>query len=279
MPSPKERTSVSAGSTDQLSDRDLHALVSALGRGEQPRVAVHTAHGEIPAGTRGVLVDHDPESDLPCTVRITRNGSEQDVRLPTAVLAVVPRGRADVIARTATTGPDATGPGPASDAASDTGLASTGADASARAGSADATGAAKADGATASDAGEPAAPVRRGRPAKAAAKKATRGTVGDVVITVTVAGDGATVEASHGSRKLVKPTALPVTAGHAVAQAIDIESITGAVEAVIDEHRSAKQAEAEALRARLAELERELAGYPGADDAEPASEPEPAAAS
>jgi hypothetical protein len=275
---------VSAGSTDQLSDRDLHALVSALGRGEQPRVAVHTAHGEIPAGTKGVLVDHDPDADLPCTVRITRNGSEQDVRLPTAVLAVVPRGRADVIARTAATAPDtepaATDPDP---------TAGTGpADASTRA--AGAAGPAPADGAAAPDAerstgdaeGEPtgaATPAKRGRPAKAAAKKAARGNAGDVVITVTVAGDGATVEASHGSRKLVKPTALPVTAGHAVAQAIDIESITGAVEAVIDEHRAAKQAEAEALRARLAELERELAGYPGADGTEPAGEPEPAVAS
>jgi hypothetical protein len=275
---------VSAGSTDQLSDRDLHALVSALGRGEQPRVAVHTAHGEIPAGTKGVLVDHDPDADLPCTVRITRNGSEQDVRLPTAVLAVVPRGRADVIARTAATAPDpepaATDPDP---------TAGTGpADASTRA--AGAAGPAPADGAAAPDAerstgdaeGEPtgaATPAKRGRPAKAAAKKAARGNAGNVVITVTVAGDGATVEASHGSRKLVKPTALPVTAGHAVAQAIDIESITGAVEAVIDEHRAAKQAEAEALRARLAELERELAGYPGADGTEPAGEPEPAVAS
>ncbi|BCJ26542.1 hypothetical protein [Actinocatenispora sera] len=297
---------MSAGSTDQLSDRDLHALVSALGRGEQPRVAVHTAHGEVPAGTKGVLVDHDPDADLPCTVRITRNGSEQDVRLPTTVLTVVPRGRADVIARTAATDPDATGPAsaptrptsdaasgadptsdadPASDAATGAGPASdaaTGAGPAGAAGRADSAGvgeAARAGGASASDGESEAAPARRGRPAKAAAKKAARGSAGDVVITVTVAGDGATVEASHGSRKLVKPTPLPVTAGHAVARAIDIESITGAVETVIDEHRSAKQAEAEALRARLAELERELAGYPGADDAEPAGEPEPAAAS
>lgn len=278
---------MSAGSTDQLSDRDLHALVTALGRGEQPRVAVHTAHGEIPAGTKGVLVDHDPDADLPCTVRITRDGSEQDVRLPTAVLAVVPRGRADVIARTAATAPDtepATTDTDPTAGTSSTGPAdaSTGADA--------AGGPAPTSGAAASDAergagdaeGEPtgtATSARRGRPAKTAAKKAARGNAGDVVITVTVAGDGATVEASHGSRKLVKPTALPVTAGHAVAQAIDIESITGAVEAVIDEHRAAKQAEAEALRARLAELERELAGYPGADDTEPAGEPEPAVAS
>jgi hypothetical protein len=278
---------VSAGSTDQLSDRDLHALVSALGRGEQPRVAVHTAHGEIPAGTKGVLVDHDPDADLPCTVRITRNGSEQDVRLPTAVLAVVPRGRADVIARTAATAPDTDATGPAGPTDTDPTTGTSGSTDPADAPRADAAGAA---GPAASDAergagdaeGEPtgtATPARRGRPAKTAAKKAARGNAGDVVITVTVAGDGATVEASHGSRKLVKPTALPVTAGHAVAQAIDIESITGAVEAVIDEHRAAKQAEAEALRARLAELERELAGYPGADDTEPAGEPEPAVAS
>ncbi|BCJ32593.1 hypothetical protein Athai_00960 [Actinocatenispora thailandica] len=278
---------MSAGSTDQLSDRDLHALISALGRGEQPRVSVHTAHGEIPAGTKGVLVDYDPDAELPGTVRITRNGSEQEVRVPTAVLAVVPRGRADVIARTAATFSDTDGAATGADGTEPTTPA---------AGSTPATGPAPAPAAgterarTDAEAGPAggATPARRGRPAKAAAKKATRGGgAGDVVITVTVAGDGATVEASHGSRKLVKPTALPVTAGHAVAQAIDIESITGAVEAVIDEHRSAKQAEAEALRARLAELERELADYPGADGTEPTTEsttesadaPEPAAAS
>lgn len=229
---------MSAGSTGPLSDRDLHALVSALGRGEQPRIAVTTDHAGIPAGSKGVLVGYDPDAELPATVRVSVDGDPRDVPVPTSVLAVVPRGRADVIARTAASTADAAGAGPG-----------------------DGPGA------------EPAA-TRRGRTGKAPARKASRGG-SEVVITVTVAGDGATVEASHGSRKLVKPTSVPVAVGHAVARAVDIEAVTDAVETVIDEHRSAKQAEAEQLRARLAELERELASYPGADDAAPEPAPTP----
>ncbi|GAA4200041.1 hypothetical protein [Actinocatenispora rupis] len=232
---------MSAGS---LSDRDVHALVSALGRGEQPRIAVVSAHAEVPAGTKATLVGYEPDTDSPFTVRLA-DGSE--VAAPATVLAVVPRGRAEIIARTAsgedTTGPDS--PAPADTAPADpapTGTAPTGADGS----------------------GADPAPAKRAKAAKAAPKKPAKGG-GEVVITVTVAGDGATVEATHGTRKLVKGAALPVGAGHALAQLVNLEPVTAAVEAVIAEHRTAKEAEAEQLRSRLAELERELAEYQDID--------------
>lgn len=243
---------MSAGSTGPLSDRDVHTLVSALGRGEQPRVAVTTEHGPVPAGTKAALVGHDPEADEPFTVRLTVEGAEKDIAMPAAALAVVPRTRAEIIARTASTEAPATGTGGgADDAAAGRGrTAQPGDDPSGRGGDGRPT------------AGDQGAKPRKA--AKAAGRKAAKGG-GDVVITVTVAGDGATVEATHGTRKLVKGATLPVGAGHSLAQLVDIESVTAAVEAVIAEHRNAKQSEAEQLRSRLAELERELAEYQDID--------------
>lgn len=224
---------MSAGS---LSDRDVHALVSALGRGEQPRIAVVSAHAEVPAGTKATLVAYEPDTDSPFTVRLA-DGSE--VAAPATVLAVVPRGRAEIIARTAS-GEDTAGPDDAAPAPADTAPAG------------------------AAESGADPAPAKRAKAAKAVPKKPAKGG-GEVVITVTVAGDGATVEATHGTRKLVKGAALPVGAGHALAQLVNLEPVTAAVEAVIAEHRTAKEAEAEQLRSRLAELERELAEYQDID--------------
>jgi hypothetical protein len=245
---------VSAGSTGPLNDRDVHTLVSAFGRGEQPRVAVIAEHGGVSAGTKGALVGYEPESDEPFTVRLTVAGAERDVSFPAAVLAVVPRTRAEIIARSA--GGD---PQPAAEPAG-------GAD------PADEVRDAPSEGKrTGDDDAEEAGPARaKPKPAKAAARKAARPSAGDVVITVTIAGDGATVEAVHGTRKLVKGASLPVGAGHALAQVVNIESVTAAVEAVISEHRAAKQAEADQLRDRLASLEKELAEYQGIDAVDPA---------
>lgn len=255
-----------------LSDRDVHALVSALGRGEQPRIAVVAAHADVPAGTKATLVAYEPDTAEPFTVRL---GDGAEVAAPATVLAVVPRGRADVIARTAATdgaaGTDQAGPGAADRAGSGPadqagsgpaterpGSDPAGSDAAERAGSG-----ASESGAQPS-AGDAAPAKRAAKAAKAAPKKPARGG-GEVVITVTVAGDGATVEATHGTRKLVKGASLPVGAGHALAQLVNLEPVTAAVEAVIAEHRTAKEAEAEQLRSRLAELERELAEYQDID--------------
>ncbi len=247
-------------------------MTGALSRGEQPRVAVSTAHNDVPSGTRGVVVGHDDTADEPFTVRVTVDGTDRDVTFPTTALSLVPRTRAEIIARTAADGT------PAGDAA--TGSADPSApqqqDRSDAGSSADEPATA---GAAAGPAGtEPAAGATNGdapaktksKPAKSAGRKAARSAGGDVVITVTVAGDGATVEATHGTRKLVKGASLPVGAGHALAQLVNIESVTAAVEAVIAEHRTAKEAEAIQLRNRLAELEKELAEYQDIDVPDPA---------
>ncbi|HEY3503166.1 MAG TPA: hypothetical protein VGN37_10350 [Actinocatenispora sp.] len=250
-----------------LSDRDVHALVSALGRGEEPRIAVVTAHADVPAGTKATLVAYEPDTDEPFTLRF---GDGAEVAAPGAVLAVVPRGRADVIARTAgaddegTTAPSAQAadgsesgtPEPA-ESESDAATTANGSKPGAANGS--------ESGAAQSVAGEGAPAKRAAKAAKAAAKKPAKVGGTEVVITVTVAGDGATVEATHGTRKLVKGASLPVGAGHALAQLVNLEPVTAAVEAVIAEHRTAKEAEAEQLRSRLAELERQLAEYQDID--------------
>ena len=237
---------MSAGSTGPLSDRDVHSLAGALARGEQPKVALIADHAGEPAGAKGVITGHDPGADEPFTVQF----GDREFAVPAVALTVVPRTRAEVIARTAGDGPPAD---PEQQPASTPAPSTRGTEAPA-----------------ASDAAPDAdGEGERRRAAKTAAKAAAprKGAKsgGEVVITLTIAGDGAMVEATHGTRKLVKGTALPVGAGHAVAQAVNIESVTAAVESVIAEHRSAKQAEADQLRARLAELEAELNQYEGMD--------------
>ncbi len=272
-------------------------MTGALSRGEQPRVAVSTAHNDVPAGSRGVVTGHDGTADEPFTVRVTLDGADRDVTFPATALSLVPRTRAEIIARTAATpgadtadgstdpdreaGAQQSGAGASGDAAAGGGApaesgtpdAAAAGDAPAKPGSSDApakpgSSDAAADPAAGGSNGE--APARKTKPAKSAGRKATRSAGGDVVITVTVAGDGASVEATHGTRKLVKGATLPVGAGHALAQLVNIESVTAAVEAVIAEHRTAKEAEADQLRNRLAELEKQLAEYQDIDVPDPA---------
>lgn len=248
---------MSAGSTGPLSERDVHTVANAVSRGEQPRVAALDAP-DVPVGAKGTVVGYDPDIPEPFTVRLDIDGEQRDLRLPATALALVPRTRAEVVARTA--GSAAT---PSDDDASGDG------NASGNGGAARNDSAVRDDSAAGNDSAADGQAETRGsstRKAKTArpARKAGR-TGGDVVITVTVAGDGATVDATHGTRKLAKGATLPVSSGHALAQAIDLAPVTEAVESVIAEHRAAKQAEADQLRDRLAALERELAQYQDTD--------------
>jgi hypothetical protein len=274
-----------------LTERDAQGLIRALGSGDQPKVLVRSEEDGVPAPTRGRLVGYQDGEDAPFQVVLTVDGRERELSVPAAALAVVPRTSAEIIARTAaaetaavpaapadgeaaaparTAEPRAADPKAADPkAAEPKGAEPKAADpkaADAKAAEAKAaeakTADAKAAEAKAADAkaaeGEGAAPAR-----KVTARKAARGGGGggEVTITVTVSGEATTVEAVHGTKKLVKQASLPVAAGRALAHALGVEAVTDAVEGLVAEYRLAKESEAEQLRSRLAELERELSEY------------------
>jgi hypothetical protein len=255
-----------------LTERDAQALIRALGSGDQPKVLVRSEEDGVPAPTRGRLVGYQDGEDAPFQVVLTVDGRERELSVPAAALAVVPRTSAEIIARTAATEPP---PETVPAAPADGGAAAPARAAEPKAADPkaaepknetksetrnEARNETKAEAKVAE--GAETAPARKAAPRKAA-RGGGGGGGGEVTITVTVSGDATTVEAVHGTKKLVKQASLPVAAGRALAHALGVEAVTDAVEGLVAEYRLAKESEAEQLRSRLAELERELSEYAG----------------
>lgn len=74
------------------------------------------------------------------------------------------------------------------------------------------------------------------------------------------------VEARIGSRVVVKPTPISPARAWDLVQALDNEPLSTAVGTVLEQHRQATQARAEALAAELQALHAELAALPAAGD-------------
>lgn len=231
-----------------LTERDAQQLIRALGSGDQPRVLVRSEEDGVPAPTRGRLVGYLDGDETPFQVVLTQDGRERELAVPAAALAVLPRTSAEIIARTADAKPsEEDDKAPEDDKAAEVKVLAD-----------------KAATAEEKPAEEKPAETRAEAPAKKAAprKAAKAGNGGgEVTVIVTVTGESTTVEASSGSKKLVKGVTLPVAAGRAMAQALGVEAVTDAVELLVEEFRLAKEREAEQLRSRLAELEQELARY------------------
>jgi septal ring-binding cell division protein DamX len=247
-----------------LTERDAQALIRALGSGDQPKVLVRSEEDGVPAPTRGRLVGYQDGEDAPFQVVLTVDGRERELSVPAAALAVVPRTSAEIIARTAATEPPPeTAPAAPADgeaAAPARAAEPKAADPKAAEPKNETKNETKAEAKVAE--GAETAPARKAAPRKAA-RGGGGGGGGEVTITVTVSGDATTVEAVHGTKKLVKQASLPVAAGRALAHALGVEAVTDAVEGLVAEYRLAKESEAEQLRSRLAELERELSEYAG----------------
>jgi hypothetical protein len=108
---------------------------------------------------------------------------------------------------------------------------------------------------------EPAAGAEQpARPAKAPARKAAR-TKPPAALTVTLAyADGEwTVAAQQGSRHLAKPYLIKATEALKMVGMLDVPGVQEAVEEIVSAARAQAEAEAERLRAELADIEARLA--------------------
>jgi hypothetical protein len=88
-------------------------------------------------------------------------------------------------------------------------------------------------------------------------------------VTITVSTSGAegaewVLEAKIGARVAVRSTTVAASRVWDIVQTLGDEKLSAAVRSVLDEHRRAAQAKADALSAQLLAVQAELAGYPPA---------------
>ena len=106
--------------------------------------------------------------------------------------------------------------------------------------------------------------------ARPAAKKAgaVRAKRPPVTITIATAGDESAVwrlDVRIGSRTAVRPTVVPPSRVWEIVESLGDEKVSGVVKGLLDDHRRATQARADALSAQLSLLQDELRLFPSAD--------------
>lgn len=103
------------------------------------------------------------------------------------------------------------------------------------------------------------------RPGPKASPAGGRGRHSPVSITISTSGDESAswrIEAKIGAKTAVRPTPIPPTRVWEIVQSLGEPKLTTMVQSLLDDHRRATQARADALAAELSALQAELKSFP-----------------
>ena len=250
---------------------DIDALRTALDRGKIVRVGI-AASGQFPDGVTGrVRSIGDPATDGEefVLVEVPVGGSKDVLPFAPADLLRAPVGRPPGSARTGTsTGrplrgqvprtagtadPDGAQPGTSDQDTSEEQLFPV---------------PARPVASLVSTANAPTSSARNASKTPATRKTgAPRGKRPPVTITIATAGDESAVwrlDVRIGARTAVRPTVVPPSRVWEIVESLGDEKASGVVKSLLDDHRRATQARADALSAQLSLLQDELRLFPGA---------------
>ncbi|HEU4422344.1 MAG TPA: hypothetical protein VFR67_07355 [Pilimelia sp.] len=230
-----------------LSDDELQAIRATLAGGRKPKVMFTEAAGQV-AGQLGQVVElTDPaESDEWVVVRFGRDElpfSPGDLSLPPRG-AAARRGGSKVVAAPAP--PEATSPGPPPKPPKTDQRPAPREEASVTT-------------VQTPPAAAPSAPAAEPKPARKAARPARPKGPASLTVTLAYADGEWTVGATQGSKALAKPYVIKPTEALKMVGMLDVPGVHEAVEQIVAAERAEAEAQAQRLRAELAEIEARLA--------------------
>lgn len=242
---------------------DIEALRGALARGKIVRVGIAPS-GQFPEGVTGrvrSIGDPATDGDEYVMVEVPVGGSKDVLPFAPGDLQSAPSRRSPAGGRPAAPGRTVPQSGPQVAPGSSTQREGTEDELFPAPARAVASLASVGNAPTSASTNEPARPATR----KAAAPRAKRP---PVTITIATAGDESAVwrlDVRIGARTAVRPTVVPPSRVWEIVESLGEEKVSSVVKSLLDDHRRATQARADALSAQLSLLQDELRLFPGAE--------------
>jgi hypothetical protein len=234
-----------SAATGGLSAKDLESIRATLSAGRKPRVEFTASAGQIAGGFGQVVELLDPAEEEWVVVRF----GHDELPFSPADLAVPVRGAGRRSAK-AVEAAEPTAPVAESSGAYP---------------SYEEIAAPRREDmmpATPKDPAVPEQPAGEGKPARKSARAAKPKPSPTLTVTVAYTDGEWTVAAQQGAKALARPYLIKAAEALALVGMLDVPGVHEAVEQIVEAERAATQAQAERVRAELAEIEARLADYP-----------------
>lgn len=235
-----------SAATGGLSAKDLESIRATLSGGRKPRVEFTASAGQIAGGFGQVVELLDPAEEEWVVVRFGHDElpfSPADLAVPVRGAGRRPAKAAEAAASTPPADPEPSSVYPSYEEIA----------------------APRREDmmpATPKDLAVPEQPAGEDKPARKSARATKPKPLPTLTVTVAYTDGEWTVAAQQGAKALARPYLIKAAEALALVGMLDVPGVHEAVEQIVEAERAQAQAQAERLRAELAEIEARLADYP-----------------